>query len=190
MHTRIKRFTSFTFLLLACFVLGCNAYETDKANKLVDAGNVAVTEANQFFQEANSKADKLFDSINIQQYPEERDSLKDSAQEALNEFEKSAAKYREAATKFDEASKLKLQEQLKEYLRLKSQEFSKRAEQADIAKGNPKALLESRDADELVKKVKENEDRSDNLEKEAGELAEKSSKIEQENKNIFKPAYR
>jgi hypothetical protein len=183
MLTRISRLAS---LALVCLALGCNAYETQKANKLIDAGNAAVTEANQFFQEANSKADKIFDSIDIERYPEDRDSAKDMAQDAASEFEKSAAKYREAAAKFDEASRLKLQEQLKEYLKLKSQEFGKRAEQADAAKGNPKALLESRDAEELLRQVKENEDRGDKLEKEADDLAEKSGKIERENKGIFK----
>jgi hypothetical protein len=187
MYIRIRGFPSFTFLLLVCFALGCNTYETEEANKLVEAGNAAVTEALQLFQEASSKTGKIFDSINIQQHPKERDSIKDLAQEAASEFEKSAAKYRESAAKYDEASKLKVQEQLKEYLKLKSQEFNKRAEQADITKEKPKALLESDNADDLLKKVKENEDRGDKLEKEADDLAEKSHKIKQENKGIFKP---
>jgi hypothetical protein len=179
MNTRTKCFTSFTLLLL-CIALGCNVYETDKANKLIDAGNAAVTEANQLMEDANSKADKISDSLNSEQ---ESDSIKGLAQEAAAVFDKSAARYREGATKFDQASKLKLQEQLKEYLTLKSREFSKHAEQADVAK----SIMEGGDAETILKKINENRDRINQIEKEATELAEKSTKIQQENKNIFKP---
>ena len=56
-----------------------------------------------------------------------------------------------------------------------------------MAKGNPKAFMESSDADALLKKINENKERIEKLEKEAGELAAKSDKIQQENKSIFKP---
>ncbi|HKS42565.1 MAG TPA: hypothetical protein VJX74_18275, partial [Blastocatellia bacterium] len=81
MNTRTKCFTSFTLLLL-CLALGCNVYETDKANQLIDAGNAAVTEANKLFEEANSKADKITDLLNSEQSLEENDSIKGLAQEA------------------------------------------------------------------------------------------------------------
>ncbi|HST20223.1 MAG TPA: hypothetical protein VLR90_03860 [Blastocatellia bacterium] len=181
MNTRTKCFTSFTLLLL-CLALGCNVYETDKANELINAGNAAVTEANQLFEAANSKADKLSDSLNSEQL-EDNDSIKGLAQEAAAACDKSAAKYREGATKFDQASKLKLQDQLKEYLTLKSREFSKHAEQADVVK----SIMEGGDAETILKKIGENRDRINQIEKEAIELAEKSTKIQQENKSIFKP---
>lgn len=182
MNTRTKFFTSLTLLLL-CLALGCNVYETDKANKLIDAGNAAVTEANQLLENANSKADKISDSLSSEQYDEEKNPIKGLAQEAAAVFDKSAAKYREGATKFDEASKLKLQEQLKEYLTLKSREFSKHAEQADLAK----SIMQGGDAVTILQKINENRDRINQIEKEATELAEKSTKIQQENKAIFKP---
>ncbi len=187
MNTRTKCFTSFTLLLLVCFAFACNTDQTEEANKLIDDGNAAVTEGNKLLLEASTKNDKIFDSVSTDQYIEERDSFKSTAQEAADGFEKSAAKYREASAKFDQASKLKIHEKLKEYLTAKSQEFAKRAEQADVAKGNPKAFVESSDAVALSKKINENKERVEKLEKEASELAEKSSKIQQENKNIFKP---
>ena len=183
MNTRTRCFTSVTLLLLVCFAFACNAYEMDKANKLINDGNAAVTEANQLFEEANSKADKISDALSSEQYLEESDSIKALAQQAASGFDKSAAKYREGATKFDQASKLKLQAQLKEYLTLKTQEFSKSAEEADIAK----SIMEGGDAEAISKKINENRDRINQIEKEVSELAEKSKKIQQENKNIFKP---
>ena len=187
MNTRTRRFTSFTLLLLVCFAFACNLDETEEANKIIDAGNAAVTEGNKLLLDANTKNDKIFDSVSPEQYTEERDAVKSTAQEAADGFEKSAAKYREASAKFDQASKLKIHEKLKEYLTAKSQEFAKRAEQADVAKGNPKAFMESSDPEALLKKINENKERIEKLEKEAGELAEKSAKIQQENKSIFKP---
>lgn len=187
MNTQTRRFTSFTLLLLMCFAFACNLDETDEANKMIEAGNAAVTEGNKLLLEANSKNDKLFDSVSPEQYLEQRDSLKSTAQESADGFEKSAAKYREASTKYDQASKLKIHEKLKEYLTAKSQEFAKRAEQADAAKGNPKAFMDSKDEEALLKSINDNKERIEKLEKDAAELAEKSSKIQQENKNIFKP---
>ncbi|MGA9772163.1 MAG: hypothetical protein WBV94_24235 [Blastocatellia bacterium] len=187
MNIRTRCFTSFTLLLLVCFAFACNLDQTEEANKIIDAGNAAVTEGNKLLTEANSKNDKVFDSVSPEQYLEERDSIKGLAQEAADGFEKSAVKYREAATKFDQASKLKIHEKLKEYLTAKSQEFTKRAEQADVAKGNPKAFMESASPEALLKSINANKERVEKLEKEAGELAEKSGKIQEENKSIFKP---
>lgn len=187
MNTQTRRFTTLTILLLVCFAFACNLDETEEANKLIEAGNAAVTEGNKLLQDASSKNDKLFDSVSAEQYLEQRDSLKSTAQEAAEGFDKSAAKYREASTKFDQASKLKIHDKLKEYLTAKAQEFTKRAEQADTAKGNPKAFMDSKDDAALLKTITDNKERIDKLEKDASELAEKSSKIQQENKNIFKP---
>jgi len=187
MIARTRRLMSFILLLLACLAFACNGNEIEKANQLVEAGNASVKEGQKLQEAATSKKDRLFDTISPEQYPAERDSVKGLAQEAADGFEKSAAKYREAAAKFDQASKLKIHEKLKEYLALKAQEFNKRAEQADINRGTPKAFMESDDAVALHKTMIDNKDRADKLEKEAGELAEKSDKIKQENKDIFKP---
>ena len=187
MNTRTRCITSFTLLLLVCFAFACNFDQTEEASKIIEVGNAAVAEGDKLLQEANSKTAKLFDSVSPERYVEERDSMKSLAQESVDGFEKGAAKYREAATKFDQASKLKIHEKLKEYLSLKSQEFSKRAEQADIAKGNPKAFMESSNAEAFTKKINENKERYEKLEEEATELVEKSSRIQQENKDKFKP---
>ena len=185
MNTRTRRLASFTLLLLACFAFACNLDETEEANKLIDAGNAAITEAEKYWEEANSKTHEIFDSLSPEEYLEKRDSLKSTAQQAVASFEKSAAKCREASAKFDQASKLKVQEKLREYLIAKSQEWAKYAERADVAKESPKAFMESSDAITFSKKNNEINERIARLEREASELAEKSNKIHRENKNIF-----
>ena len=187
MKTGTKCFTSFALVLIACFAQACSFDETEKANRLVEVGNASVAEGNKLLEDAAKKTDELFTSVDPEQFPEQRDSAKGLAQEAADGFEKSAAKYRDAAAKFDEASKFRIHEKLKEYLTLKAQEFNKRAEQASIAKNTPQAFLDSNDAETLREKVLNNKELVDKLEGEAGALAEKSDKIQQENKKIFKP---
>jgi hypothetical protein len=175
---------SFVLLLLASLSASCN--ETEKANRLIESGNAAVIEGNKSLGEAVSKTGKLFDSISPEQFPEERDSIKGLAEETVESFEKSAAKFRDAAAKFDAASKLRIKDKLREYLQLKSQEFNKRAEQADVAKAAPQAFIDSNDAVELKQKADDSKARETKLEKEAADLVEKSNKIQQENKDIFR----
>jgi hypothetical protein len=185
MNARTRWRMSFALLLLASLSLSCN--ETEKANKLIESGNASVIEGNKSLAEAVSKSDKLFDSISPEEFPEERDSIKGLAQEAIESFEKSAEKFRDAAAKFDEASKLRISDKLKEYLQLKSQEFNKRAEQADVAKATPQAFMDSNDARDLKQRSDDSKDREAKLSKEAADLAEKSNRIQQENKDIFIP---
>lgn len=188
MTTRIKSFTRFALLFFACFAQACSSSnQMDKANRLVESGSASVAEGDKLFKEAVLNSDKLFETISPEQYLQERDSVKELAQQAAGGFEKSAAKYREAAAKFDEASKLSIHEKLKEYLTLQTQMYNKRAEQSDISKATPLAFIDSIDAEALQKKRMDNQQRVDELEKEAADLAEKSNKIQQENKSIFKP---
>ena len=187
MNTGIKRVLSFALISFACLASACSSDEIDKANRLINVGNAAVNEGNKLLGEATSKTDRIFDLVNGSQSSADGDSVKGLAQEAADGFEKSAAKYREAAAKFDEASKLQIRDNLKEYLRLTSQEFNKRAELSDTAKGTPQAFMDSESVEALQKTVLEKKDRVDKLEREADELAEKSNKIKQENKDIFKP---
>jgi len=187
----------FSLLLLA--FAAC--METDKANKLIEAGNALITEGNTLVQEAGAKNDKVFDTLSTATPKTSDDeeeggsgpaavdtkAVNSTAQEAISGFEKSAVKYREAAAKFDEASKLKIHEKLKEYLVLKTQEFNKRAELSEAAKSNCKAVLDGGDKATMLKQIASNQERITKLNTEASDLAAKADKIQQENKSIFKP---
>ena len=190
MNTQTKRLTLWAVVLLAAFATAC--METEKANKLIVVGNAAITEGNKLLEDANAKNDKLVDSLNAaaSKSPDDEESgpavdtqaIKSTAQSAIDGFEKSATKFREAAAKFDEASKLKIHEKLKEYLTLKSQSFTKLAELADAMKGNSKTVI---DTGALPKNLDENGERINKLLKEANELNEKANKIQQDNKDII-----
>ena len=171
--------------MLVAFAAAC--METDKANKLIESGNTAITEGNKLLQDANEKGEKAGQMFKAEQSDAEKEAMESTAKAGIESYEKSAAKYREAAAKFDEASKLKIHEKLKEYLVLKTQEFNKRAELSEAAKSNCKAVLDGGDKATLLKQIASNQERITKLNTDASDLAAKADKIQQDNKSIFKP---
>lgn len=194
MNTQTKRLTLWAVALLAVFATAC--METEKANKLIDVGNAAYTEGNKLLEEASAKNNKVVELLSAaapKSHDDEEEpgpavdtqAIKSTAQAAIDGYEKSAAKFREAAAKFDEASKLKVPDKMKEYWTLKSQAFAKLAERADVIKGNCKAVLATDDRAALAKTFSENKERTDKLYKDATDLNEKANKIQEDNKDIF-----
>jgi hypothetical protein len=171
-------------LLLVAFAAAC--METGKANKLIDAGNAAIAEANKLLEDANAKGEKAGRLFKEEQSDAEKAEMESTAKAAIDSYEKSAAKYREAAAKFDEASKLKIQDKLKEYLTLKSQSITKNAELSDAAISDCKTVIAGGDPTVVMKQVSDNQERLSKLGKEAADLAAKADKIQQDNKDIFK----
>ena len=183
MIPRMKRNLLLTAVMLAAlFALACG--ELDKANKLVNEGNAAITDGNKFVQDALDKNTQVKDGLSSD-FPANKDTVRASAQEAIKGFEQAAAKYREAAQKFDEATRLKVDDKFKEYLQLKSKEFAKNAEQAEAARDNLKAVLDSEDGNALQAAFEKNSERLDQLDKEAKALNAQAEKIRQDNKDKF-----
>jgi len=170
-------------LAVAALSLSC---ATSKANKFIDEGNAAVKEGERLAMEADTKITAL--AGDLDKFPENRDQLKGTAQEILERLDKSIAKLREAASKFDEGSKTDLDAPLKEYLSLKSQEFSKHAEHLDLLKAIPNSVMDTsiEDRAALDAKFTEIKDRVEKLEKEWTDLASRANKIQEANKDKFK----
>src|SRR6266576_1469185 len=137
------------FILLIAAVLACNSgNETEKANKLVDEGNTAVQDAKKNLTEAEQLKQKMLvtDVSHL-------DDARSTAKESIAAYEKAEAKCKEAASKYDEASRLKLNEKFKEYLTLKVKEYNKRAELVHTAKGVPQALIDSESREGWISKA-------------------------------------
>lgn len=182
------RFRSALYLVLltlavAAFSVSC---ATSKANKFIDEGNAAVKEGEALAMEADTKITAL--AGNLDKFPENREELKTTAQEILDRLDKSIAKLRLAAGKFDEGSKTNLDAPLKEYLSLKSQEFSKHAEHLDTLKGIPNAVMDAsiEDRAALDERFTQIKDKVEKLEKDWTDLAERANKIQEANKDKFK----
>lgn len=170
--------------LLVAAVLACSGSignQTDKANKLVTEGNAAVQEAQKFVAVAEEKKDQM-----LQTKISEIEEARTLAKEAITAYDKAEDKCKEAAKKYEEASKLRINDKFKEYLTLKVKEYNKRAEVVETAKGTPQALIDSEDQESFITRAKANNEKVDALGKEAEEFASQSAKLEKENPDIFK----
>jgi hypothetical protein len=170
----------FIAAVVACSTSSSNS-DLAKANKLVDEGNAAVEQGKKFVLEAEDKKNKMMQT-NVRRIAEARVT----AAEALAAYDKAAEKCKEAAQKYDEASRLKISEKFKEYLILKVKEYNKRAELIEVAKDTPQALIESTNRSSFVIRVNSNNEKVDKLNKEADELASQSEKLQKDNPGDFK----
>lgn len=141
MNPRITRGTLALFLLIAAGLAcgsGTTTSETDKANKLVDEGNAAVQDAKKFVSDAEAKKAQMMQT-DVRRLAEARVT----AAESIAVYDRAAEKCKAAAQKYDEASRLQINDKFKEYLILKVKEYNKRGEMIETAKGTPQALIES-----------------------------------------------
>jgi hypothetical protein len=169
------------FLLVAAVLACSSGDETEKANKLGDEGNAAVEEGKKFFQDADDKKQKMLQT-NVSQLAEARTLAKES----IAAYDKAEEKCKEAAKKYDEASKLKISDKFKEYLGIKVKEYNKRAELVEAAKGTPQALIDSESRSSFITRAQANNDKVAALAKEADDLAGQAKKLEADNPNMFK----
>lgn len=169
-------------ILLIAVVLACSSgNETEKANKLVDEGNSAVQEAKKDIAEAEQLKQKML-GMDVSHLDDARAVAKD----AIAAYEKAEAKCKEAAAKYDEASRLKLNDKFKEYLTLKVKEYNKRAELVQTARGVPQALIDSESRQGWISKANSVNEKVTQLGKEADDIAGQADKIQKDNPDIFK----
>ena len=154
--------------------------ETEKANKLVDEGNAAVQDAKKNLTDAEDKKQKM---LRAKVKPEE---ARASAKEAIDAYNKAEQKCKEAAKKYEEASKLKIKDKFKEYLALKVKEYNKRADLVATAKGVPQALIDSKNRAAFTSSAKATNEKVDKLTKDADDLGAQADKLQKDNPDIFK----
>ena len=171
--------------VLVLVVLACSVGDdTDQANKLVEEGNAAVREFNKFATEAEEHRQKMLHSevSNAAELAEARTIAK----ETIAIYDKAAGKCKEAAKKFDEASKLKIKDKFKEYLTLKAKELNKRAEVFESAKGTPQALIDSDSRSTFTSQANATNEKTDKLSKEADDLGAQAEKLQTANPDAVK----
>jgi len=182
MNGRSYASTFMALFLLVAAVLACSSgNETEKANKLGDEGNAAVEEGKKFYVDAEAKKQQMLET-KVSQLAEARTLAK----EAIAAYDKAEDKCKDAAKKYDEASKLKISDKFKEYLGIKTKEYNKRAELVEAAKGTPQALIDSESRTSFISRANANNDKVAKLIKEADELAGQAKKIETDNPDMFK----
>ena len=163
-------------------VLACGSTdETEKANKLVNEGNAAITEGKQHASNADEKKNKMLQT-NVAQLGEARTL----ANEAIREYDQAIAKAKEAAGKFDEASKLQINDKYKDYLNLKTKEYNKRAELIETLKSIPQALIDSQNRQSFISRANEATQNAERISKEASDLEAQADKVQSDNPTIIK----
>jgi len=176
-------------LVLVIFAPGCGgADETEKANELVDESNKAAEAANKSLQEGLTIHQQIFSEANIFGFPGNRDALKGHAQREVELLSQSALSFREAANKYEEASRLRLNEQFKQYLSLKAQETRKQAEQSESIREMAQVVLDDSitDLNAYVLKLDDIRIRVQKAGKEQKELKDQAEKIRAENQGKIK----
>ena len=169
-------------LLLLGVLLACSfGDETEKANALVNEGNAAIDQGKKYVAEGEDKKNKMLQTP-ITQLAEARTLAK----EAIRAYEQAEQKAKEAAGKFDEASKLKINDKFKEYLSLKVKEFNKRAELVEALKGAPQALIDSENRASFISHANEANQKAEGLAKEADDLEAQADKLQKDNPTTIK----
>jgi len=184
---KAKRLGLLTLLALALVgAAACKFYETDKANKLVEAANASITEANSKWQSGTSKLDQMQDAALKAEDEEALEKARGDAKVVIADLEKARDGFTDGGNKFLEAAKMKVPDKLKEYWEAKGQEMKKRGEQATALLADPQALLNSQNAEDYKTKAVEAEKKFQTVKKEADDLETKANKIYEDNKALFK----
>ncbi len=185
---KIKINWMFGFCAVLTVILACNSgNEKAEANKLVSESNKKLNAAKELFAKTEERNKTLF-SANIQtaeQLADYKKEKNDEAKSIVSDYEKVYESLKEVSKLFDDVSRLNLDPKYKEFAKLKSDEYSKRAEAVNIRKGNGLAFIEIDDQQKMTARFDENNTKADKVFSEADELAQKARKIEEENKEIF-----
>ncbi len=183
------------FIILAAILIGfgCSGGGGDQqveANKTVDQANLKLDEAKELYAKTEKRNTELF-SANIQtlsQLQYYKANKESEAKSIVADYEKVAGMLKDISKQYDEVSRMNLNEKYKDYAKLKSDEFAKRAEAVGIRKGNAQAFMDIDNPKTMMTKFDENNSKSDKLFNDAEEVAGKAKKIESDNKEIFKEA--
>jgi hypothetical protein len=173
----------FAGLLLVAVVSACGvlADQTDKANKLVNEGNNAIEEGKKYLKDAEDKKDQML-HMNVSHLGEARTT----ANEAIRAYDQAEEKCKDAAAKFEEAGKLKINDKFKDYLALKVKEYNKRAELVEALKSTPQALIDSQSRSSFISRANAATQKAERLGKEADDLSAQAEKIQKDSPDSFK----
>lgn len=171
-------------LSVACGLGG----QIDEANKLVDEANAII----KSYNEDSIKSGKLVSDLlgenlknadDVEEYKKDNKAKFDELVSLNAKLEKSGA---EATSKFDQASKLKLDDKFKEYLTLKVQEMNKRGDVDKQTSAFVKAFLDTKDVDKINNLISDYNKKSADTQKEADDIMNKADKITKDNPSVFK----
>lgn len=176
-------------LMVVAIGLACSGSfgdDTEKANGVVDEANKFVTSANESVTKAEKKVKEYDEKVGAIKSDAELKAAREFGKELFPIYDSMNENFKKASEKFDEASKLKINEKHKEYLETKAKELKVRAEFALELKKVPQALIDTENKKAYLEasgKIIENVKK---MTKEATELGEKAEKIRKDNPDVMK----
>jgi len=184
-----KKFIWFVLVSAVSLGIACGLGEqTEEANRLVDEANVVIEKNNELIEKTDGIFMDLFgDNLtavkDFKAYKEKNKTKFDEVIKITGQIEKQDA---EVTDKFQQASRLKLNEKYKEYLNIKIQEMQKRTDSHKLVVPFVKKFLETNDVDEINVLIENYNNESAAFNKEVDELSDKGTQIEKENPNVIK----
>jgi vacuolar-type H+-ATPase subunit H len=182
-------------LLLAFFVVGCGALKnmggknaTDEANKLISSANQDLKDAEKIADDNLEGKTREFTKAAAANKADEAEQVLD---DSIKQIDEGLAKGESAANKFEQASKLDLNDTQKQYLTLQSQGVRKRV---DAFKEFRKAVVVLRDNKGNLTKQKTRDDymtalgNFKKLNSEADDLERKADGLARQNPDKIKPS--
>ncbi|MBD0369520.1 MAG: hypothetical protein ICV60_01595 [Pyrinomonadaceae bacterium] len=172
-------------LLLAApgckYLIKAEPDQTQDANKLQAEADQLATKVDEAYNQATQKED----AIKAEKKSKTRQQLND---EETAIFDQAIADAKAAADKYDQASKLKIDEKYKQYLDLRAQLMRKEGAHLSALKELPTARKDtSRQGQKTLRdKQADIKTRSDKLKKEVDDLKAQAEKLQKENGDKFK----
>ncbi|MEK7724831.1 MAG: hypothetical protein AAB336_10810 [Acidobacteriota bacterium] len=167
--------------------LACSGDDTQKANDLVKEANKFVIDANDGVKKAEAKGTEYDSKLAKITTDKQVEELREFGKEIMKIYDSMNENFGKAGGKFEEASKLKVNDKFKEYLELKGREMKKRAEYSLEIKKIPQALIDSKKREEYVENAKTYGTNAKKILDEAKDLGDKADKIIKENPTVIKP---
>lgn len=178
----MKHLTSILAVLIVITIgLACSGDERGKANGLVSEANKFVTEANENVKKAEAKGNEYDSMLAKISTDKALNELRDFSKDLMKLYDAMQENFQKAGEKFEEASKLKINDKAKEYLGIKGNEMKKRAEYSAEIKKIPQALIDSKSKQEYVSDAQKYGANAKKMLAEANEMAEKANKLAKEN---------
>lgn len=179
------------FAILAVLLVGlaCSALsdETSKANSLVDEANKFVTTANESVTKGGKIADEFDGMLTKIKKNSDLEKTRGVAKDLIKEYDVVIENFKKAADKFDEASKLKINDKHKEYLEVKAKEMKLRSDYTAEAKRVPQALIDSDSKNTFNDTMKTQLAKVKSMNSDANDLSDKADKLVKDNPDIMAP---
>ena len=180
----------FVVIIAVAMGLACGGNQIEEANAKGERANKKLDEVKELLVKTEARNAALFKANvqTMQQLQAYKSNKTGEAKAIVGDYEKAVEMIKEISKDYSEISQMNLSDQYKEYAKLKSEEYAKRAEAIAVRKGNAQAFIEIDDPQTMLAKLDEITGKSDRLLKDAEDMGERARKMAEKYENLFNEA--